>query len=142
MHAASARPEECGMPAEQPLRGERAVVALRGVEHHLDHAVDVPVGGLQPPHVQPEPAGHRRADLIRVEQLTLNLAALQHVVSERAQHRFVPSLQAERLHLTRQTTLQVPRSRERAGEILIVPAEPWPVGQLVDVAAHSTLKMR
>ena len=40
-HASVAGGKECRVPAEQAVRGEGRIAVPRGVQYHLDHAVDV-----------------------------------------------------------------------------------------------------
>ena len=73
------------MPCEQPLGGERLVVMARGVEHHLDDALDVAVCRLEGADVHAEAAGDGGADLFGVELFAFDLAALENVGGERLQ---------------------------------------------------------
>jgi hypothetical protein len=73
-----------GMPAEQPLPRHRRMAVGRGIEHHLDHAFDVPIHRGQGADVHAQPAGDGRAHGFDVELLTLDLAGLDHVLGERA----------------------------------------------------------
>jgi len=47
------------VPPEEALIGERLVEVLCGVEHHLDHALDIAVGRLCSSCVEAEAAGNR-----------------------------------------------------------------------------------
>jgi hypothetical protein len=44
-HAGPSRREESGMPAEQPLCAKPQIVFLGGIEHQLNHPLDVPFSG-------------------------------------------------------------------------------------------------
>ena len=55
------------MLGEQALVRERLVVVARRVEHHLDHAFDMPVCGFKGAGVHAEAPGDRGADLRGIE---------------------------------------------------------------------------
>lgn len=59
------------MPTEEALARERLRGRAGGVEHHVDHAVDMAVRGRQCAYVQAQPAGDGRADGLGVEPFTL-----------------------------------------------------------------------
>jgi hypothetical protein len=73
------------MPAEQSFGRQRPIAVLRRVEHHLHDALHVPVSSPEPANVETEPARDRRANLIGIERLTFDRAALDHVFGERAE---------------------------------------------------------
>ena len=54
MQTAVAPREKTCVPSEKTVLGERLVEILRGIQHHLHHAIDMPVGGNKPGHVQTE----------------------------------------------------------------------------------------
>ena len=83
VHAAASGRKERRVPAEEPFFGQRPIETLGGVEHHFHHAFDVPVGRFQAADVDAETARERRAHLVGVEGLALDLAALQDVGGER-----------------------------------------------------------
>src|SRR5260221_13161335 len=78
-HAAAPRRKERRMPAEEPVRGERLVVPARGIEHHLDDPLDMAIRRLECSDIDSEAAADPRTDLFRVELVSLDLAALEHV---------------------------------------------------------------
>jgi hypothetical protein len=76
MHAASSRREQRRVPAEEPLRREWLVVALRRVEHHRDNAFHVAIRDVQPADVDAKPPRDRRAHQIAVQLFSLDFTAL------------------------------------------------------------------
>src|SRR5689334_2951049 len=53
-HAAAPRGEKRRVPGKQPFGRERLVVVTCGIEHHLNHAFHVPVGGFETSCIHPE----------------------------------------------------------------------------------------
>ncbi len=86
------------MPRNKPLAGERQIVTARRVQHHLNDALHVPVLRLQPSNVDSEPARNRGTDCVRVEPLTFDFAALEHVAGQRSQHGLLAELEPEAFH--------------------------------------------
>lgn len=111
------------MPVEQPFRREGLLVALRRVEHHLDDAFHVTVRRLQSPDVDTKSTGDRRANLIGVELLAFDLAALDHILGERAENGVFSHPESERFHLTDQAALHVPGGGQRCCQASGVPLE-------------------
>lgn len=56
MQGTPPRGKQRGMPAEQPFHRQWLLIILSRVEHHLDDALDIPVGRCEPPEIQPQPA--------------------------------------------------------------------------------------
>ena len=83
------------MPAEQAFLGQRVLIFLGGVEHHLDNAVDMPVGGRQCPDIESESAGEGGAYLIDVEDFALDLARFQDVLGQGAEDGLLAEPEAE-----------------------------------------------
>ena len=102
------------MPGEQPLGRERLLVVARGVEHHLDDALDMAVGGLQPADVHAETAGDRGADLLGVQLLAFDLAGLEHVRGQGLQDGLLLEMEAKGLHVADQAALLVADARRAA----------------------------
>jgi hypothetical protein len=68
---------------------------------------------LKPTDVEAEPTRVRRADLIGVELLAFDLAALHHILGERAKNGLLPQPGTERVHLADHAPLQVPTRCQR-----------------------------
>jgi hypothetical protein len=85
MNAASSRREKGRVPADEALHRQRLVVVLCRVQHHLHDAFDVAIHWLQPADVDSEAPRDGRSDLIGVQLLALDFAALQHVFRQRAE---------------------------------------------------------
>lgn len=109
------------MPAEQALLGQRLVVLLRRVEHHLHDAVDVAVGTLEADDLEPQAPGHPRAHLVGVEPLALDLTARHDLVGNGTQHRVVADLGAKGFLLADQAPLFQSSSGERRGDLRLLP---------------------
>ena len=58
-HAAASRREEGGVPVKQPFIGQGFVEFFRGVEHHFDNALNIPVSRHEPGDVHAQPSGYR-----------------------------------------------------------------------------------
>src|SRR5436305_3438746 len=128
------------MPGEQPFGGQRLVEPTRGVEHHLDDPLDMAVGRLEGADVHPQPPGDRRADLLDVERLPFDLAALDHVAGQRLENGLLPKVEPERLHVPDEPALPVADGGERLRELSLAPVEPGPVLKLMDI--HSPHRLR
>ena len=85
------------MPAEQPFLRQGFLVFLGGVEHHLDNAVNMAVGGRQCPDIESESAGEGRAYLIDVEDFAFDLARFQDVLGQGDQDRLFAQAEAQSL---------------------------------------------
>ncbi|MDO8500214.1 MAG: hypothetical protein Q7S20_00040 [Gemmatimonadaceae bacterium] len=130
------------MPAEEALIRQRLLVPLRCVEHHLHDTLDVTVRWLQPADIDSKPARDGRAHLVGVQLLALDFAALQHVFGQRAKNRLLSDLEAQGLHRSEQTPLQVPGCRQGSRQPPVVPAELRPVWKVMDICRHSPLALR
>ena len=126
------------MPPEQPLIGQRRSEVLGGIEHHLDHALDIPVGGLRSPGIKPEASGDGRAHLFGIELLALDLAGLQDVQRQRVKLSLLLQGKAKPLHPAQQPPLAVADLRQRGGKGILVPVKPRPVRTLMYIESHST----
>ena len=125
------------MPAEETLRGQRLLVVLRRIEHHLDDALDVPVSRLQTADVDSEPTRDRRTNLVGIQLLAFDLAALEHVLSQREENGFFPDFEAEGLHLSDHPSLQMPGCGQGRGQSPVSPTELWPLRKLMNIGGHS-----
>src|SRR5688572_27758882 len=130
------------MPAKQPLRRQRLVVALCGVEHHLDDAFNMTVSSLKPTDVETKPTSDGRADLIGIELLAFDLTALDHVLGEGAKNSLLFQPETERFHLADQSALQVPGGGQRRRQAPRVPSELGPIRKLMDIIGHSPRFLR
>src|SRR5207249_11694720 len=63
------------MPLKEPFGGELLVIVARSVEHHLNHAVDIPVCGLECADIHTEAARNRGPNLFSSQLLSLDFAA-------------------------------------------------------------------
>ena len=79
------------MPAEQAFLRQGVLVFLGGVEHHLDDAFHMPVGGSQCPDIESETAGEGRAYLVDVEDFAFDLARFQDVLGQGARGPLPPA---------------------------------------------------
>lgn len=78
--ATSAGREKRGLPVKQALHRQRVIVVQCRIEHHFDNALDVTVRWRQAAHVDSEPARDRRAHLVPIEPLPLNLARFEDIL--------------------------------------------------------------
>jgi hypothetical protein len=142
MHAAPARGEERCMPAVQPLGGQRLAIVLCRVEHHFDHALDIPVGRRQRPDVDAEAAGDRGAHLVLVQELAFDFRGLEDILRQRLEHGLFLQAETQGLHASDKPPLPVADSRQRCCNRLIFPAEPGPISVFVDVHGCSPQNSR
>src|SRR5262245_35631825 len=131
--AALAGHKKSVMPREQTSDRERLCILSRCVEHHLDHAVDVAVRRSQPRDVQPHASSDGRADLVRIELLALDLAALDDVRRQGLEDRLLPKLEPQSLHVTQEMALPMANRGEEHGESFAIPVEARPLLALVDI---------
>ena len=71
------------MPAEQTLGGECVGAMQGGIEHHLDHAFNVPIHRRDRPDVHAQAARDGGAYRFHVQQFTFDFAGLDHVLGQR-----------------------------------------------------------
>ena len=121
------------MPVEQPLGVQGFVVAPSRVQHHLNDTLHVPVPLTHAADVHTETPRDRGSDLTRVEFVPLDVAALDDVLDQRAEHRFALQIEAEGLHAADEATLPVPDVGQHVGHYLVIPVKARPVGPFVDV---------
>ena len=101
-------------------------ILLGRVEHHLDDAFDIAVGGRQRADVHAQPAGDRGAHLIRVEDLTFDLARLEDILGQGLEHGLAAQREAKRLHAADQPALPVTHGGKRLPGLC---ASQWNCGQ-------------
>jgi len=130
------------VPLEEALRGEWFVEPLRGVEHHVDDAVDRAILARSTANVDPQTTRHRRSHLILIEVLALDLARLQHLLSEREELGVLLARETQALHPPEEPPLPVPQVRQQVRHPPHVPLEVRPVRRNIDVDAHTTQNMR
>ena len=137
VHAAAPCREQRRVPAEQPLLGQRLGVVLRGVEHHLDDALNVAVRRRQRADIHAETPGDGGAHLIPVEDFALDLAGLEHVLGQGLEHGLRAKAKSERFHAPDQPPLPVADGGKRLRQHLVIPAEIRPVLQFMDISCHN-----
>ena len=109
LHAGPPGRKKSGVPVEKPLGGQGLIVFLGGVEHQFDHPVNVPFGRSKGADVHPKSPGDRRADLVTVEDLALNLTRFDDFLGQRLKGRFRLQLEAKAFHPAQKPTLLVAR---------------------------------
>jgi hypothetical protein len=115
---------------------------MGGVEHHLDDAVDMPVGGRQRPDIQPQAACEGRAYLVDVEDLSLDLARFQDILGQRVVDSLLAELEAEGFHPADEPALPVPNRGEWVRQGDLVPVKPGPIALFVDEHDYSPHTLR
>src|ERR1700676_1139818 len=98
--AATERKQEC-VPRKKPFCGKWLIVVARSIEHHFNDSLDVAIGGLECADVDAEPACNRRSDLLGVQLLPLDLAALEDVAGEGFEHGLLLEIEAEGFQVAR-----------------------------------------
>jgi hypothetical protein len=137
---AAAGGKQGSVPREKPFGRERPIMVAGGVEHHLDDAFHVSVCRVERADLHAEAARDRRAYLLSLEPLPLDLAALDDVRSQGPQNRLLPEVEAEGLHAAEQAPLPMAHGRQRLCQVVGIPPKSGPVQKLVDV--HSPLVLR
>lgn len=130
------------MPVEQALAGQGLFIALGGVQHHLDHAVDVAVRRRRGGDVQAQAAGDGGADLVLVQHLALDLAGPEDVLGQGGQHGLGAQVEAQTLHPAEQPALPMAHGGQAVGERVHAPLEPGPGVLLMNVLGHSLHLLR
>ena len=127
-----------GVPAKQPLRGQRLVVALCRVEHHLHDAFDVAVGGLSDRRcpcragARPTSAPGRR----RAFSPSISLLFSTSSVSVRRTASSLTLKPSASIWPSRRPCRCL-AAASGAARRLVVPAELRPVRKLMDIVGHS-----
>jgi hypothetical protein len=107
-----------------------------GVQHHLNDTLYVPVHRFQAPDVHAETPRNRRADLLRIQSFSLNLAASNYILSESLENRLLAKLEAEGFHVADQAALLVTDGCQEFCEVLSVPMKPRPFRTVVNIPSH------
>jgi hypothetical protein len=121
------------MPREEAIFGEWAIVVAGSVEHHVDDAFDVTIGGFESADIEAEMTRDRRADLLGVEFFALDGAALEDVVGESLENGLLLEGKAEMFHLAKKTALAMADRGKQIGQGGAVPVKVRPTSVLVDV---------
>ena len=130
------------MPAEHPLGGQRPVIVLRGIEHHLDHPLDVPVGRRQRADVDAEAAGDRGAHLVLVEDFAFDFRGLEDIFRQGLKDGLFLQAESQSLHAANEPPLAVAHGGQTGCNGLIRPAKMRPVPEFVDVRHCSPHDLR
>src|SRR5260370_11311873 len=139
-HAAASRGKQRGMPREEPFNGEWLLIVARGVERHFDDALHVAVRRRQCADIHSKSSGNRGSDLIRIQLLALDFAALEHIGGQGLKVCFLTEAKSKRLHVADQPTLPVADSGQTLGEQLAIPGKPRPVLQFMDIHSPHLLR--
>jgi hypothetical protein len=130
------------VPREQSLFRQRLVISLGGIEHHLDHAFDVPIGRRERANVDPETPSDRRADLLLIQHFALDLAGFQYVLGQRHEHSFGSKIEIKGFHSPDQPTLAMTHGRKALGDQLFLPSEIRPSLKHMYIRRHSPHLLR
>src|SRR5271157_2278179 len=71
-HATSSGREQGCMPREQPFCGKRLIKVTRGVQHHFNNSLHVPIHGFNATNIHTETTRDRGTDLLRVQLFALD----------------------------------------------------------------------
>jgi len=77
--------KQCSLPGKQPVFCERLRIITRCIQHHLDNAFDIAVGGHQSANIHSESPGNGKTNLIPVQLFTLDFTRFNHVFREGAE---------------------------------------------------------
>src|SRR6185437_999410 len=105
-----------------------------------DDTLDIAVRGFQRANVHAEAARDGRADLLRIQLLAFDLAALENVGGQRLEHGFLLEMEPERLHVPDQAALPVTDRGQWLGNRLRAPVETGPLPQRVDIHSPQILR--
>jgi len=131
--------KQCGMPTEQTLPRYRCLAVGRGIQHHLDHALNVPIDRGQGADVHAQPARDGRAHGFDVELLALDLAGLDHVLGERREARLIAQRHADVGQAPHQESLGTTDLGHGPGQSSQVEAPVRPVASLPDVVVIAAI---
>ena len=122
-----------GMPAEQALSRHRCMTVGGGIEHHLDHAFDVPIHRGQGADVHAQTTGDGGAHGFDIELLTLDLAGLDHVLGEHRKARLIAQRHAHVGQAPHQESLGTTDFSHGTSQCRQVDAPVRPIAGLPDV---------
>ena len=125
------------MPAKQALGGQGLVKVAGGVQHHVHHAVHMPVAGCQGSNIEPQLAGHGGAHGVQVQPLAFNGAGGDDFLRQHLQGGLVPLRQPQRCHAPGQHALCAVHLRQRRGQGCGIKSQVRPIGQLPEVAGRA-----
>ena len=128
-----------GMPAEQSRLRDSCLAVGRGIQHHLDHALDVPIDRCKRADVHAQPAGDGRAHGFDVELLALDLAGLDHILGERRETGLIAQRHADIGQAAHQEPLSTTDLGHRSSQSCQVEAPGRPVAGLPDVFAITAI---
>jgi hypothetical protein len=99
------------------------VIVTRGVQHHLDDALHIPVDRLEAADLQAQLARDRGANLFQVQPFPLDLTSREHVGAEGLQDGFLPKLETEGFHVTDQPALLMADSGQAISQMFPIPTK-------------------
>ena len=130
------------MPGEEPFFGQRLLISLCRIEHHLNDTLDIAVGSRQSADIDSQTARNGGAHLIPVENLAFNLTRLQDIFRQGLQNSFGPELKAERFHASDEASLPMTHNGQAFRQAFLFPAKPGPIRQIVDIVFYSPHHVR
>ena len=130
---AAAGGEQGGVPVKQTSRIKGLGIVPGCVQHQLNDAFDIPVNGSQTTNVKAKIPGDGRADLFRIEDFSLDPAAVNRVPGQRVQYRLLPGGEPETFHSPDEPPLAVTDTGETVDQGIVVPMKIGPAGLIVDV---------
>src|ERR1700691_4561814 len=93
----------------------------------------MPLSGRQGTDIHPKPQGDRRANLVAVENLALDLARLDDLLGQRLEGGFGLQLEAKAFHPAQKPTLLVADLGEAFRELFGIPLELRPLRPFVNI---------
>ena len=94
------------MPTKQSLWRKRQGMLGGRIQHHVDDAIYMPVGGRQGADVYSQATRDRGADCVRIETFAFNLAGFQHVFGQHLHGGLLTQSHPEALHPSEQVALR------------------------------------
>ena len=144
VHARIPGREQRRVPAEQALGGQRGGGVGRGVEHHLDHAFDVPIDRSYCADVHAQTPGDGRAHGFDVQHFAFDFAGLDYVLGQGGETSLIAQRQPHVGQAAQQHALGAADLGQRPGQRGQVVAPVGPVVGLPDVvlfsAVHAEIK--
>ncbi len=116
------------VPAQQALLRQWLVKVAGSVQHHVYHAVHMPVAGGQSANVQPEPAGDGRTHGVLVEALAFYLTGFDDFLRQHLQGGLFALGDAQLCHAPHELALRPMDLGQRCGKRGCVIGKVRPIG--------------
>jgi len=121
------------MPNEGPFLRQRIGEMLLSIQHNFNDAFNVANSGNRARDGYTQPTRNRRAHLIGIQNLALNLAGFQNVLRQRRQHSFVLAYETQPFHAGQSAAPDDVGHARAPAPVFRDPRKSGPIATLVDV---------